>query len=372
MSPETQRLGLLTSDLNSKHGWGAYSLNLVQALRDAGVALTVVASRNTPPLAGVDVRPLLPTVVPRSRFFLPALLAAAPAARRALAGCTVIHAAAEPFAPLAALIAGNRPLFVTGHGSYVRFDRAFRLPQLYAWAFRRATLVCVSRYTARTVESVLPGARTVVINNGVHAERYAHLPPLDAPKRGPVVLTVGAVKPRKGTLELVRAMARVVQAVPDAECVVIGALDHEPDYVARILQEIERLGLVEHVRLMGQVSEETLLGWYGAADVFAMASINQDWHFEGFGLTLLEASAAGLPVVGARGNGSEDTVDDGVTGLLVAQDNVEAELADALVTLLTDRERAARMGEAGRAKAARHTWARVAEQLRMLYTGGAP
>ena len=372
MSAETLRLGLIAPDLSGKHGWGAYTLNLVNALRDAGVVLTIVAARNSPPLPGVDVRPLLPTVVPRSRFFLPVLLAAAPAARRALASCTVIHATAEPYAPLGALIAGRRPLFVTGHGSYVRFDRAFRLPQLYAWAFRRATLVCVSRYTARTVESILPGVRTVVVNNGVHAERYAHLPPLETPKRGPVVLTVGALKPRKGTLELVRAMARVVASVPAAECVVIGALDQEPAYVASVRAEIARLGLSERIHLLGPVPEQTLLGWYGAADVFAMASINRGWRFEGFGLTLLEASAAGLPVVGARGNGSEDAVDDGLTGLLVPQEDVESGLAAALVTLLTDRALAARMGDAGRAKAATHTWAQVAGQMRALYAGATP
>jgi phosphatidylinositol alpha-1,6-mannosyltransferase len=369
MSPEPLRLGLLAADLNPKHGWGAYSVNLVHALRASGVALTVVAARNTPPIDGVDVRPLLPTVVPRARLFLPALLAAAPAARAALADCTVIHATAEPFAPLAALIAGSRPLFITGHGSYVRFDRAFRLPQLYRWAFGKATLVCVSHYTAQTVQSLLPGARTVVVNNGVHAGRFAQLPPLNETRRGPVVLTVGALKPRKGTLELVQAMARVVQTVPDAECVIIGALDQEPAYVARVRQVIEQLGLGQHVRLLGQVSEDTLLGWYGAAAVFAMVSLNRGWRFEGFGLTLLEASAAGLPVVGACGNGSEDAVDEGVTGLLVDQTNVEAGLADALVTLITDPERAARMGEAGRAKAARQTWAHVAAQMQTLYAG---
>ena len=103
-----------------------------------------------------------------------------------------------------------------------------------------------------------------------------------------------------------------------------------------------------------------------------MASINRGWRFEGFGLTLLEASAAGLPVVGARGNGSEDAVDDGLTGLLVPQEDVESGLAAALVTLLTDRALAARMGDAGRAKAATHTWAQVAGQMRALYAGATP
>ena len=58
-----------------------------------------------------------------------------------------------------------------------------------------------------------------------------------------------------------------------------------------------------------------------------MASLNVGWKFEGFGLTLLEASAAGLPVIGTRDCGAEDAVIEGETGLLVAQSDLEHELA---------------------------------------------
>lgn len=365
-------LGLIAPDLSEKHGWGTYTVRLIRALREAGVRLTVVAARNTPLLPGIDVRPLLPLVVPRQRGFLPALFAALPAVRSALTGCTVIHATAEPYAPLAAAIAGKRPLFITGHGSYVRYDKAFRPSGLYAWAFRRATLVCVSRYTAAEVTKLLPDARTVVVNNGVNAARYARLPALSTPKHGPVVLSVGALKPRKGTLQLVQAMAQVVQQIPHADCIIIGSTTQEPAYVANMRAEIERLGLGERVHLLGQVPEDVLLGWYDAADVFALPSMNSDWRFEGFGLTLLEGSAAGLPVVGACGSGNEDAVDDGVTGLLVSQENVVDELAAALLRLLTDPTLAAQMGEAGRAKAQRMTWERVATQMLALYRGETP
>jgi phosphatidylinositol alpha-1,6-mannosyltransferase len=364
-------LGLIAPDLREKHGWGTYTVRLIHALRDAGVRMTVVTARNTPLLPGVDVHPLLPNVVPRQRLFLPALLAALPATHSALSGCTVIHATAEPYAPLAAATAGKRPLFITGHGSYVRYDKAFRLPQLYKWAFERGTLVCVSRYTASVAQALMPNARTVVVNNGVDVARYAHLPLLDTPKRGPTVLTVGALKQRKGNLELVQAMAQIVRQVPDAQCVLIGSTTQEPVYVAQIRAEIERLGLNAHIHLLGQVPEAVLLGWYGAADVFALPSMNSGWRFEGFGLTLIEASAAGLPVVGARGSGNEDAVDDGVTGLLISQENVVDELATALVRLLTDPPLAARMGEAGRAKAQRMTWDETAKQMLALYRGAA-
>lgn len=362
-------LGLVAPDLTMRHGWGAYSLNLIQALRDAGVSMTVVSARNSPSLPGVTQHRVLPNVVPRARLFLPRLLAAIPAAHAALKDCTVIHALAEPYAPLGAVVAGPRPFFITGHGSYVRYDRAFRPPALYAWAFRRAVLICVSRYTAQVAESVLPGLRMVVINNGVQARRFIVLPPANVVKNGPVVLTVGALKARKGTLELVRAIAQVIQSAPDTECVIIGSLEHDRPYVARVRAEIARLGLTDRVRLLGQVPEETLLGWYAAADVFTMPSLNSGWRFEGFGLTLLEASAAGLPVIGTRGNGSEDAVDDGKTGFLVSQTDLSNELADAILTLLADPALAASMGAAGRLKASRQSWSHVGKQMLALYHG---
>jgi glycosyltransferase involved in cell wall biosynthesis len=372
MATETLRLGLIAPDLSEKHGWGAYSLNLVRALRDAGAQMTIVAARNSPQIAGLDMRRALPNVVPRSRLFLPRMLAAIPAARAALKDCTLIHVLAEPYAPVGAAIAGKRPLFTTGHGSYVRYDRAFRPAGLYAWAFRRGLLVCVSRYTAQTAESVLPGLRTAVVNNGVNARRFIVLPPSNVAKKGPVVLTVGALKPRKGTLELVRAMASVVKVAPETECVIIGSLEHDRPYVARVRAEIARLGLVDKVHLLGQVSEETLLGWYGAADIFTMPSLNSGWRFEGFGLTLLEASAAGLPVIGTRGNGSEDAVDDGRTGFLVSQTDLSNDLASAILTLLADPDLAASMGAAGRLKASRQSWPNVARQMLALYNGQQP
>ncbi|MFO7320459.1 MAG: glycosyltransferase family 4 protein [Chloroflexota bacterium] len=362
-------VGLLTADLTLRHGWASYSLRLAEALCAQGVQLTIVAARNSPPLDGTTVLPLLPTLLPRERAPVPKQFLRLPQVRAALSSCDVIHATAEPYAPLAAAVAGSRPFFVTGHGSYVRYRRVTRPPfdRLYGWAYRRSTMICVSHYTARVAGAELPGLRTVVVNNGVDAARFAHLPPLDEPLTGPTVLSVGAVKARKGTLELVRAMAAVREQRPDAQCVIIGSLEHEPGYVARVRAEIERLGLRDAVRLLGHLPERTMLAWYGAARVFVLPSINAGWKFEGFGLTLMEASAAGLPVIGTRDCGAEDAVVDGVTGLLVSQRDLETTLPGAILRLLDHPDEAARMGAAGQARARSQTWDRVAEQVIRLY-----
>lgn len=354
-------IGLLAADLTHKHGWAHYSLSLVQALKSAGVRVTVVAARNSPPLTGVDVLPILPAVDPMDGGMLAGMLRALPQVRTALKNCDLIHAAVEPYAPLGALVAGRRPLVVTGHGSYVLAPEQRRFPvgALYAWAYRRGLMVCVSRYTARMAERAKPGIRTRVVNNGVDFEHFGAVEHVG----GGGVLCVGAVKGRKGTLELVQAMA----LVPDARCTIVGSVDTEPEYVQQVRNEIARLGLSDRVTLEGRVSAAELMRYYAEADVYALASKNVGWKFEGYGLSLLEASAAGLPVIGTTDCGAEDAVRDGVTGLLVAQNDLEHGLPDAISRLLADKDLARGMGAAGREYARGQTWAQVAQQMIALY-----
>src|SRR5690606_35041812 len=144
--------------------------------------------------------------------------------------------------------------------------------------------------------------------------------------------------------------------VPGVQCRIVGTLENEPDYAAQVAAEIERLGLGDRVLLLGRAPDADLMRLYAEADVYVLASRNIGWKFEGYGLSLLEASAAGLPVIGTTDCGAEDAVVDGVSGLLVPQGSIEWDLPAAINRLLSDRELAARMGEAGRDHARAQTW----------------
>lgn len=363
------RIAFLTSDLHHGHGWGHYSLSLIQALTSAGIDVQVITSRNTPPVDAFPIMPLLPDIDPRESQFMLKMMRRAEKLRFLARDCDVIHATIEPYAPVGAWIAGKRPFVVTAHGSYIDLLPRRRWPvgAIYRRAFHRAQIVCVSRYTAKVARSVLPGVQPIVVNNGVDVERFSNLPPLDSPKRGPTVLCVGAVKARKGILELVQAMAEVRRRVPDVQCINIGSQEAEPAYVERVRAAIHDLNLQDCVHLLGHVPESTMLAWYGAADVFAMPSMNIGGKFEGYGLTHLEASAAGLPVIGTTDCGAEDAVVEGITGLLVQQLAVTAALPGAIIGLLTDPARAKQMGAAGKARAQMQTWDHVARQMIEVY-----
>lgn len=361
------RIGLLSPDLSADNGWAAYSLNLIRQLRARGIDTTVVCAKNSPEVE-FPVHRLLPTVTPPERHTFIKTMALIPRLKPVLGDCAVLHATIEPYAILAAAVAGGRPLFVTAHGSYVNLPRMrpFPVGNLYRRALERAELICVSRYTAQVARELMPGARAQVINNGVDVAPFLE-PPLPVPKRGPTVVTAGGVKPRKGTLQLVEAIAVVRERLPQAQCLIMGSANRGSAYTASVERRIDELGLRDNVKIMGFVQDELLRAWLAAADVFALPAMNDGLWFEGFGLVLVEAGAAGTAVVGADGCGVADAIAHGETGLIVSQANVAEELPRALLEILEHPERAAAMGAAGRRRAQSQTWAAVAEQVIKLY-----
>ncbi len=368
------KIGFITADLSHTHGWAHYSLEIPVALHRQGLDLKIVASTNSDLSAvpeDLPVYPILPTLVPRARGLLPRLMRYLPQVRRLLADRDLIHVTVEPFAPLGAWSAGARPFVQGGVGSYLNIDAWQRPPALWLYrrAFERSHIVCISHYSQRVAQQVFPGVPTSTIALGIDPTRLAsEPPPLHTAISGPVVLSVGGIKPRKGTLHLVQAMAQVREAIPEAHCVILGNPRDSSDYTVQVRAEISRLNLADCVHILGFVDEPTLRAWYARADLFALPSMNQGWDFEGFGLVHMEASAAGLPVIGTRDCGVEDAVQEGITGLLVSQTRIDEKLPQAMITLLSDPQRAQRMGNAGRAWAQARTWDRVAEEMTALYT----
>lgn len=157
--------------------------------------------------------------------------------------------------------------------------------------------VCVSRAVADELHAGW-GIDAAVIPNGVDADRFARAAADPAARRrgrerlgpGPVVLAVGGIEPRKGTIDLVRAMARL--PAPGARLVIAGGetlFDHRA-YRAAFDEECAALGVAPLV--LGPVAHDELPGLVAAADAFAFPSTK-----EGFGLAAMEALAAGVPTV---------------------------------------------------------------------------
>jgi phosphatidyl-myo-inositol dimannoside synthase len=161
----------------------------------------------------------------------------------------------------------------------------------------------------------------------------------------PLVVCVSRLVARKGQDVLVRAWPAVREAVPEAALLLVG----EGPYRRRLERLVHDTGVASSVTFTGEVPWEELPAHFDAGDVFAMPcrTRNGGLDVEGLGIVYLEASSTGLPVVAGDSGGAPDTVREGETGYVVDGRSVEA-VADRLVTLLRDPDRAARMGRAGR------------------------
>lgn len=186
-------------------------------------------------------------------------------------------------------------------------------------------IACNSVYSAERILASY-GATARVVELGVDEEMF-HRRPVPEPVR-PYVIVVGGLEPFKSQLMVVRALARLGQAIRPRLALVYQRCD--PAYRAEVLTEAGRLGVeVEEHR---DVEDDELAALYSAATATVLAA-----RLEPFGLTALESVACGTPVVAVREAGYRETVADGVNGILVAR-SVDA-LSGALEDVVRGRAR---------------------------------
>jgi phosphatidylinositol alpha-1,6-mannosyltransferase len=185
----------------------------------------------------------------------------------------------------------------------------------------------------------------------------------DGAERGPVLLSVARLVEWKGQDTVLRALPPICRAFPGLRYWVAGS----GPYRGELEQLAASLGVERNVYFAGFVPDGELAQLYAASDIVVLPSreIQPGVPVEGFGITLMEAAAAGKPVVAGNLGGTQDAVIDGVTGLLVDPTDVHA-VADAILRLLRHPDEAARMGAAGQARAAQFDWPRQAARVRQL------
>lgn len=233
------------------------------------------------------------------------------------------------------------PVIAHLHGSEFRaFHAALRPWQqaLVAREFRRCRAVLVlSEGWAEFVRGVAPGARVVVQPNHVHVPPWRAAAPL--PGGEVQLLFLGLVGPRKGVHVLLPAFARALARAPGLRLRLGGTVD-----VDRVRDEARTLGIGERLEFLGWVAGDDKDRQLQQAHLYVLPSFN-----EGLPMSLLEAMAAGLPVISTRVGGIPELVRDGVDGLLVEAGDVDA-LAEAIATLAADPARCAACGAAARAR----------------------
>lgn len=248
---------------------------------------------------------------------------------------------------------------------------AWRYPELvndycrhYPEHLRRAVATgahvhAVSHFVAGELTGDLnvPAERVHVVENGYHrrgtdgdADRGR------AAAGGPYVLTVGTVEPRKDHVGLVKAMAEVWTRFPEVRLVIVGQDGWGADQLDRT---VARLGCADRVIRPGYVDAGLKQDLLAGAELLAFPS-----RYEGFGIPILEAMDAGVPVVSTTAGAIPEVA--GGAAVLVEPGQPEA-MAHAIGTVLSDEGHRAALVNAGRTNANRYSWDRAAATMAALY-----
>src|ERR1700730_323085 len=247
--------------------------------------------------------------------------------------------------------------FYTLHGLRFETTKGFRR-RLLIYAERLACrfahrVICVSQSVReRAIASRLTNReRTFVFGagscNGVNASHFAATPEtmtraaelrrqLGIPPQAPVALFVGRFTCDKGVPELMEAFSQLIHRFPELRLLLVGCFEDGDPLPVTIRRALEA-----HSRVIFAGAVQNTAPYYAIADVLVLPS-----HREGLPTVVLEAQAAGKPVVGASATGIVDVVSDGETGLLFPVSDVQA-LAQAIAKLITDKGLANKLGLAG-------------------------
>ncbi|MDE2111704.1 MAG: glycosyltransferase [Alphaproteobacteria bacterium] len=269
---------------------------------------------------------------------------------------SLLHAHFGPDAveavPLARML--GIPMIVTLHGFDITIDRSWWEGgaggggmQGYPRALLRMAMrsdvhfIAVSRAVkTAAVRFGIPSNKVSVLYIGIDPGKFRP-GPVPIPLRGHRVLFIGRLVEKKGCECLLRAMQIVMNRVTDAELTIIGD--------GRLRAGLENLALDLGVRAMflGACNHEQVKAELDTARAFCLPSVRAaNGDAEGFGLVLLEAQAAGVPVVSSAIGGADEGIKHGHTGFRFAERDVR-DMAEKLVEILTNDERAASMAASG-------------------------
>lgn len=216
--------------------------------------------------------------------------------------------------------------------------------------------IAVSELARRwQVESL--GSDAVEIPNGVDVPAFANAEPLDGyPRAGGTVLFLGRYdEPRKGMAVLLGALPALVARHPDLQVLVVGRGDED-----RLRKEAGRYA--RHLRLLGQVSDEEKASALRSSDVYCAPNLGG----ESFGIVLVEAMAAGTPVVASELDAFRRVLRDGTAGLLTPIGDSDA-LASAVDRVLSDPDQRRALIDVATEVVAEYDWPVVAEQILRVY-----
>lgn len=284
----------------------------------------------------------------------------------------VLVATGEQSILITALAFSNIPMVAIWHGVIPpnRWRRS-----LYRWAYQRMeNIIAVSQYSfSKMLEMGIQPRQPWVVTNGADEAHFRPVPIEQVQEfrasiglsDAQLLLTVGNVSERKGQDIVIQALPEILVRHPDVHYLIAGL----PTRQAELSKQAEALGVAQHVHFLGRVELVRLNILYNVCDVFVLTSRHSsDGEFEGYGIVVVEAALCAKPAVVTNNSGLVEAVQDGVTGLVVPENDSHA-TALAVLHLLEDKSVCQKMGQAARERALiEQTWAACMRHYHALLT----
>ncbi len=285
--------------------------------------------------------------------------------RKYIKKCDIIHALdGYPYGVIATLanIGLNKKLIINGIGTYsvLPLDKPIKC-SLLRWAYKKAyKILCISNFTKNQILKRIKLNNLEVIKLGVDYNKFQQ--ETTDNNSGKIILSVGALKPRKGYHISIPAIAEIKKKYPNIKYYIVGG---KPQKI--YIDLVKNLNLEKNVEFLQGLSDEELVNLYHKSDIFLLTPVTiNDNDFEGFGLVYLEAGACGKPVIGTYDCGAEDAIINNETGCLVPQNDIK-KTAEAVLKLLDNSELAKRIGENGKKFAKKMDWDNVIKKYIKIY-----
>ena len=330
---------IITASLKPTSGIGRYSREVVDGLIRNGIDVSVAAYS-----ASEVSYPVI--IFEQSRSIL-SFIGNILKLRRLARGVDIVHSLdVWPYGVYGylAVLGTKKRFFVNGVGTYSLMSHVSRFKKvLMRGVYRRAERVfCVSHYMRDLIAVDVAHSHFTIAYLG-----FTPLPDISLPvrtefeltyglkKHFPVILTVGGIKSRKGQFDVLQSLVPLKQKYPTIlYCMV--SVDTGAEYLAEMEAFAESNNLTHNMRIISDAhTDEALTYLYSTCDVYALTSIAEAGHVEGFGLSLVEANQFGKPTIGTRRSGTQEAVQNGYSGYLVDPKS-PAHIAEKIEHILTE------------------------------------
>ena len=225
-------------------------------------------------------------------------------------------------------------------------------------------IICVSKEIAGNLKSIgVPENKITVISSGIYLNEFNKKDGgIDATKNQyskPIIISVGVLRINKGFDYLIGAFKKVLEKFNSTTFFIIG----DGSEKTNLMKQAQEIG---QIKFLGRQDHDKVIEYLKAADIFALASVSTEGDREGTPISIMEAMAAGLPIVATKVGGNPYLIKEGENGLLVEEKNSEL-LAKAMIKLIGDENLRQNMREKNIEEIKQKDWPLIAKQITDLY-----